>query len=233
MKQSEYSGGIYIIGDVHGDYRFLKNLIRMVSNKDKTSLIIHVGDFGCGMVANSSQILLNQEANDHNVVIYTIRGNHDDPRYFTEGQSYKSLKFIPDYTYEKINGYTFAFVGGATSIDRHSRRMGIDLFEGEELRPGPLRKADVLIAHTAPTYTAPIDSPYRLSQVIRAYCSNPKFHDQLHHDLTKERRLMDDIVQGIEPAHLYYGHFHTSASGHENGMRWRLLHINEWCKFLD
>lgn len=232
MKQFEYPGGIYIIGDVHGDYRFLKNLIRIISNEDKKSLIIHVGDFGCGMTDNSSQILLNCDARDHNVVIYTIRGNHDDPRYFAEGQSYDSLKFIPDYTYEKINGYTFAFIGGATSIDRHLRRIGIDLFEGEELRPGPLKKADVLISHTAPTYVAPINDDDTLRRIVRSYCSNPKFQDRLFHDLCKERRLMNDIVQGIQPDYMYYGHFHSSDTGEEvAGLKWRLLARHEWCKF--
>lgn len=232
IKQEKFSS-IFIIGDLHGDYRGLINLINIVP---EGSLIICVGDFGIGFPQTkdlSYYEILNNRLAYKNVMVYTIRGNHDNPSWFAGGINRKPIglshiKLIPDYTYKNINGEIFAFVGGAISIDRNRRVNGISYWEDEAvwLEPLNFQKADVLICHTAPSYLPPVDSDERLIKAIFNF--NGGYDQKLFDDLKEERKKMDEIVRGINPDNIYYGHFHFSTEVEEEDLYAKLLDINEW-----
>ena len=58
----------------------------------------------------------------NNWVVF-IRGNHDDPSYFSaERISYKRWRCVPDYSIIKVCGHNVLCIGGATSIDRYDRK---------------------------------------------------------------------------------------------------------------
>jgi hypothetical protein len=96
------------IGDVHGKMAAYLEIIQ------ECDASIQVGDFGAGFVP------LPQVAAQHRF----IRGNHDDPSVCKQ-----HANWIPD---GHAQGAMF-HVGGAFSIDRELRTLGVDWWDDEEL----------------------------------------------------------------------------------------------------
>ena len=85
---------ILCLGDLHGNFNFLKNQIQ--SKKITDCTIIQVGDFGIGFTykENDEQTLnsLNDFLKDVNVTMLAIRGNHDNPSFFNGDYDLSNLK---------------------------------------------------------------------------------------------------------------------------------------------
>ncbi len=223
---------IFIIGDPHGHYGAAHQVMSTVED----SLLICVGDFGAGFTRESVIDKLDEIFGERNNKFYTIHGNHDDPSYFIDSShDRENIKFLPDYTYKEINDKKFAFVGGAVSIDRHNRTAGVDWWENEVVKLNDkYEQSDILVSHTAPSYCDPIDSDANLWNVIFRFClyATPDEKQDMFNDLRDERKKMNEIVKGINPSNLYYGHMHFSAYRYIESVKLhaRLLDINEWVK---
>jgi metallophosphoesterase superfamily enzyme len=76
---------IYIVGDIHGKFETIFN--HLYYNELKDVVYIQVGDFGIGYNLKYEKeklrelnLLLEERYSE----LYVIRGNHDDPSFFTE-----------------------------------------------------------------------------------------------------------------------------------------------------
>jgi Icc-related predicted phosphoesterase len=120
------------------------------------------------------------------------------------------------------NGKLIQFIGGATSIDRTMRKEGISYWKDEILKyeKDKLRKVDILVTHTAPSWCF----PQTFNEMVYGWAREDA---DLLEDLTDERAVMDEIVKACQPSLHLYGHFHSSWNEEINGCKHRLLNINE------
>ena len=87
------------------------------------SVIIFSGSTGFGSKSfeHFDEIFksLNEILEKNNTHIIFIRGNSDDPSYFTEGKiNYSNIKAVDDYSLIKFNGFNCLCIGGGVSLDR-------------------------------------------------------------------------------------------------------------------
>jgi predicted phosphodiesterase len=134
---------ITLLGDIHGKYKHMHEVIRQ---KNKHEYIVALGDVGF-----SFETLDNVDPKKFVIV----GGNHEN---------YDKIINIPhylgDYGYMvDFNGIDFFYYRGAYSIDRQYRTIGIDWWENEQVRIEDfmnarelyrLKKPDLVITHDCP-----------------------------------------------------------------------------------
>jgi len=225
--KTEETNPVYIIGDIHGQFARLKNLVFQNNIKDCT--LICVGDFGIGFKrkygANVDDcIVLNTFFAKRNIVFMTIRGNHDDPIFFNDAEKRINLshvKLLPDYYSETINGEKFLFVGGAVSIDRRLRENNVSYWSNEAfvLDTNRVTACDVLITHSAPSWVGPYDKS--------AIASWTQKDASLWEECMQERQDHNALISLCKPRKSYHGHFHCNGMAHADGCLATILNIEE------
>jgi predicted phosphodiesterase len=228
---------IIFIGDIHGEFNKLSN--KLANTNIKNSTFIQVGDFGLGFKRKENEIdqltVLNKRLKDVNNEMFVIRGNHDDPTYFTSDRSYSNILFLEDYTLLNVEGKNILLVGGAISIDRSWRVLNnsywleeVFLYDNLKLE-NALRncdRVDVVVTHNAPAEFYPIgigalvyDFTDKDSKLIEDVKNERKDHSLLMYSL---------IEKGLKPKHWYYGHFHTSHFETFEDINYRTLNCSEF-----
>ena len=228
-------GRLYFLGDIHADFVWLSFAI--VQNKIKDSTIIQVGDFGLGFLKKEEEQLtnLNNACVLNNIMVYAIRGNHDDPSAFDSGNRFSNLKFLKDYTLLKIYGLNILLAGGSISIDRLHRKENISYWENEVFVYDESRlleslksinKVDIVVTHSAPTRVFPVD----LDSLVFEWMARDKtLHADILRDRSEHRKFMNHLIwRGLKPSFWYYGHFHRSRLQIHRGIVFKLLNINEF-----
>jgi len=222
---------MYILGDIHGDFSVIVNFCRKNESKDQINLI-QVGDFGAGFSDDflDDMVYLNDCLFKHNVTLYVIRGNHDDPKFFNGDYNWSNLKLLKDYTTLDIEGVRILLIGGAISIDRNYRTKDISWWDNENVimdieKIHELRDVDIVITHTAPNFVNPIN----LNSLVLFFA---KDDINLLHDLEYERNnlkiIYDALCKNNEIKHWFYGHFHDTNTEVYNNTTFNLLGINEF-----
>ena len=121
MNKFDY---IFFCGDIHGEYDVIPNFIR--DHKLYNVAVIVVGDFGIGFEVMKTEIkrlnYLNNRMKHTNSKLFAIRGNHDNPLYFTGEFDKSNVKLLPDYTILNLNDNNILCIGGAISVDRKQRK---------------------------------------------------------------------------------------------------------------
>lgn len=225
MVHLDSSKQIICVGDTHGNWNNLLHNIRSKNIID--AYVMSVGDLGIGFHPKTDVNTcktLSQEFCDRNIMFYGIRGNHDNPMYFT-GETrikFSNFELVEDYSVYEYDSKLIQLIGGAVSIDRTSRRTGVSIWENEgmQFERDKCKKVDVLITHTAPSYCF----PQTLNEMVYGWAREDAY---LIEDLTEERAVMDEIFKICSPTTHFYGHFHTSVSEKINKCTHTLLNINE------
>lgn len=215
---------IIMMGDTHS----ISILISTMAKADLSDcIVIHVGDIGIfdRYLKDIDTILegVNNTFRDKNITFYGIRGNHDDPAYFTEEyfNKFDHLKLVPDYTKINIQGEEFLFVGGAISVNRKDLVQNDDWWEDEVfvLKPELAVSCDVLITHTTHPYVGPVDK----SRITHFLDNDPSLWSQLQ----IERRNLHTLFKKVRPKKHYCGHFHVSEALDHMGCMCRILNVGE------
>jgi len=216
---------ILFLGDNHGSWNDLLFDIKWKNITDVN--IISVGDLGVGFNPYkdvSTYERLNEEFKQKHINFYGIRGNHDDPAYFTGEKRIKLSHFelLEDYSLYKHENKLIQFVGGAISIDRTGRAVGVSYWENERVvyNKEACSKVDVLVTHTAPSHCF----PQTFNEIVYGWAREDAY---LIEDLTDERAIMDEIFKLCSPSLHLYGHFHSSWTEVINECKHKLLDINE------
>lgn len=237
---------IIFLGDIHGEFKTLINLIKRYDITDST--IIQVGDFGVGFYSpvkdRDDMLSLNICLRQRNCTMYAIRGNHDDPKFFKGDTSFSNLLLVPDYTKISVDGINILLVGGALSLDRFDRIQMMkpkhkydkpktcywkdELFVLNETKLRKFTGIDVVVTHTTPTWCFPeypsVVNPFLEKQIEK----DPKIKEDLEFERTQMDRFFEILSEKNTITHHYYGHFHDTHTKEVNGCKHILLNINEF-----
>ena len=149
---------IYLIGDVHGDFRPIRNFSQrhIKLHKDAAAgdenILICLGDFGANFFFNHRDEKLKEKLGKYNFTYFVIRGNHEQRPSFCEAENpelwhrevyFDNVVYVENkypyikYAYDKpavynINGYQTLVLPGAYSVDKYVRlQNGWSWFEQE------------------------------------------------------------------------------------------------------
>ena len=238
---------IVICGDIHGEFIHLVYCLKI--NNISDTLIIVAGDCGFGFQPlcyyEDLYKELSPELSEQGNEIVFVRGNHDDPAYFTNNYFFKEfMKCVPDYTIITGNRHNILCVGGAVSIDRQMRLedMKQEKTKGknrtlywEDEPPLYIPEAierlseqnilvDTVVTHSAPDFCANVEKAN-----LKIWTEKD---ETLAHDVSLERLRMtsifDELIEDNHPlTHWFYGHFHASWYAHIEGVNFTMLNIME------
>jgi len=199
---------IYIVGDIHGKWDQL--FLKIKASGIRNFILVGVGDLGIGFLDADKQArqfdYVNSFFGGKGIDFIGIRGNHDDPSYYDGSIDYSNFKLLPDYTSLTLNDKEFLFVGGAVSIDRKIRKEGVSYWADEKFILGhsKIKRCDVLVTHSAPTWSGPFDK-----SGISGWCDRD---ETLWDECLQERKDHDVLIKLCGASRHYCGHFHTSSS---------------------
>lgn len=205
---------IMVLGDVHGETKWLVNMINKASRMG-VKKILQVGDFGIWTHEAEGHRFLdraNEELRKNGIKLYFVGGNHENWDHLNwheknGAKDWNGHTFIRSHILYtgRVNRWTwgekgsekvFQAVGGAYSIDRRRRVVGKTLWLDEEIPDRVVyglekadRKCDYLFTHDGPTCL-----PYANLK--------PDADSQIH------RQKMDRIGQATRPNLWFHGHYH-------------------------
>lgn len=222
-------------GDIHGKYDIIPNFIR--DNELDTCAVFQVGDFGIGFLQDHNEQkrlkYLNNRMKHSNSDLFTIRGNHDNPKYFYGNTILSNVRLMKDYDIININGWNILGIGGANSIDRVDRtgwwdKKTNDWWEDEVIDYNEdilttLTDIDIVITHSAPDFCEPLIKNNLYHWMTR--------DDKIETDISIERYLLTRIYEILSIKNnisdWYYGHFHYNFKTYRDNTSFTGLDINK------
>lgn len=203
---------VFICGDTHSNWDMLNKKTQEIfdRNPEKVDLIV-AGDFGYW--PNIEEASLSKiQLYDKRLRIFFCPGNHEnwwalkelEKDHFNEPiRVHTNIFYCPFGTTRNFNGRTFLFCGGADSIDKNSRMLGVDWFPEEIIRESdmemlPDKRVQVIISHTCPSSVY-----YALSK----YLPNPNLWSN-----DPSTKYLSIIFRQYQPKRWFFGHWHTYCS---------------------
>ena len=204
-----------VVGDLHGDWGSLNQLI----NKKQPNLVLQCGDFGHWPALEAlSKVrygekhwnLQGVKAQDAHVL--WCDGNHEDHWHLQENNvNYPGVTYMPRGSVRMLPDQRMVmFIGGAQSVDREQRVLGVDWFPEEVISyseadrimeyGGPV---DIVISHTCPVEFDIPGTYYK------------------HND--PSRKVLSMVLEMYKPDLWYFGHWHTNVRGKYRNTRWECL----------
>lgn len=228
------SNGIYVTGDIHGEFM---TLLWIITQKEKLSncSVIIAGDVGIGFYKYNYYVdtfrTMNKKLSNLNVHLYLVRGNHDNPDYFNNVQKelgdFSHIHFVRDYTVLHLENYNILCVGGAASVDKKFRIKDIDWWEFENVLPYETlisKNIDIVVTHCAPMFCPPKFE--RISWM----------DDELYEKAKKDRVILADLYfdllrNNCPVKYWFYGHYHNHyVSNLENNIKEFTDYSISFCK---
>tara|TARA_R110002167_G_scaffold206056_1_gene410097 strand:- start:89 stop:868 length:780 start_codon:yes stop_codon:yes gene_type:complete len=222
---------ILFIGDTHGVNLNIPHHIQKeykIPREDKKALI-HVGDFGVGFEGDDesewrSLDKLNTKLIENNIVMYVIRGNHDNPNWFDGKRVLSNIMFLRDHTLLEFRREMDYFKntkiycnGGAISIDRSNRTEGKSYWEKEEFQELTQEQLleiptdlDCIVTHNRPLGCHP--TVYNES-VLRWCLRDETLDEELKNEQLSLKNMFDSIRERNNSRNNivhYFGHYHWS-----------------------
>lgn len=214
---------LYLCGDIHGELKALVWTLTERYNISNAEVII-LGDFGIGFDKAFPDLYKSVEnkLEKHDIILNTLRGNHDDPAYFIKPVNYPRLNFLEDHKVYNICDKDIYIIGGAHSTDIEYR-----LEENEKrLKKHKLpcwwedecvveendlpAHVDIIASHTAPLNFDPVIT--RDNVPIEQYKK-----------IIRERKYLNKVLYEVRADFWFYGHFHKSYSGSYNSLLYKCL----------
>ena len=252
FDDSDNIKSVIICGDIHGEFRNIVNKITL-QYSISDSVIIIAGDCGFGFYKygyyENMYRRVEKRLKENNNRILFVRGNHDNPAYFTDDKSFvrEYMCTVPDYSVISVCNHNILCVGGGASIDRVFRQTTVTSsgnYDGDERFKPDLWWKDEL----------PVYSPNLLSDIYEGFIIDtvvshtaPSFCEKISKEgidslapedssileyVISERDVMDqiyeDLKENVQPInHWYYGHFHDSWRSNIMNTVFCMLDINE------
>lgn len=222
------------IGDIHGDFQKLQQMIKPYIN----TVFIVAGDCGFGFYNTKEEHItkmLKRNCNEflekRNLTILFIRGNHDFAPMFNKNLFSDRFKLIPDFTTVSIHGINILCIGGAVSVDRKFRTTDKDWWIDEETDYKrfvyPYEKFDIICAHTANRewiqhLLPPIPTWLKISF---------KEDKKLDRDCRIENTHCTLLLEEYNPKYWIHGHYHVSGRTTYKNTEIISLNCNELWEF--
>lgn len=231
---------VLVCGDIHGDWGRLNQLM----SQKRPDIVLQCGDFGWwpSMCVKRS-VIFGQRSWNHKGLkipegtkVYWCDGNHEDHWDLDAIRRSNGNLRVPLELYDNCwycpRGSTLVlpdsrlvlFLGGATSIDRDQRTLGVDWFPEEVMQPCDDRylesletDIDIIVSHTVPQEWVP---------------------DVLKGEKLKDptRKTLSYALDKWKPDLWYSGHWHKVATGKYSNTTWQSLdypgHGGMWWKWI-
>lgn len=232
MKYNYENLTLGFIGDIHGDFQKLQQLIKPFEN----TIFIIVGDCGFGFPDTKEdkiRKMINSNFNEflekRNLYLLFIRGNHDDPEMFKQNLFNERFRLISDYTIVSIDGVNILCVGGAVSVDRRFRKVNSSYWYDEEmLEPQFLDdKIDILCTHTVNNQFINHMLPVMPDWLRISFDVDKK----LKVDSDRENNICSRLWRYYNPKYWIHGHYHISGKINIPNTRIISLNCNELFEF--
>lgn len=242
---------LLFLGDIHGSFSIIYQYVKLYGIKD--AHIIQVGDFGVGFQTLEKEKRMLEMYNPilvkNNVHVWAIRGNHDYKLHFdSDPFGLSNIHLVKDYTVLELCDKRILCIGGAVSVDRnwrYTKEQKLGIFENQTLgreswwpdeafvldrdKLGEMRNIDIVVSHTAPHYCEP-DNTFGFGTFVEKIVRESG-DTELKTDLLVERQQVTDAFTILKMnnniTHSYYGHFHKSYEMNYDGIKHRLLNVNE------
>ena len=211
------------------------------------SVIVVAGDCGIGFNKEKFYIDLFSKYNEifskTNIVVLFVRGNHDDPSYFSEEKiNFSNIKTIPDYSIVATKDGMSLCIGGAISIDRTWRKQQEAIINkykksyykklywedeqcvyNKELMDEIINShlpINSIISHSSPKFALPKEKTNSINWF--------KIDANLNKDINDERKILTDIHKyleknGINIRFWCYGHFHINSTDYKSINKKKIL----------
>lgn len=194
--------------------------------KISNTSIFQVGDFGIGSNNPKKEMnrifRINDYLKERNIVMYVIRGNHDDPYYFKGEHLFSNLQFLPDYSVIELDNHKVLCVGGAISPDRKYRKIESGqlvkygscpnwweeerfILKEELLKSLKNIDIDIVITHSAPSYCKPNEFSENLKHYFK---KDPSLKKELITEREELTKLFQLLNKNNDIKYHFYGHFH-------------------------
>ncbi len=203
---------VIISGDIHGMYGYLNELI----HQESPDLLIVCGDFGYGFPNDKVDSIVAM----HTKVLF-CDGNHDNHWKLRELKNLavaSNVFYQPrGSTYRLPDGRNILFMGGANSIDKDSRTVGVSWWPEEvisqsDFRNLPEEDIDIFITHTCSNEIYDKFMQFKLGgRYTPRKDKDPSYH------------ALSSLWEMYQPSQWFFGHFHINVSGQYEGTRWQAL----------
>lgn len=210
---------VLLVGDTHGNVAWLERVVYPAAARHDADVIFQIGDFGWWPRISTNDAFRSM-ARRSPVPLWWIDGNHEDHaslgrdvidagRASSDGlvDLGGNLCFVPRGTRLDLDGVSVLACGGAHSIDRRTRTVGIDWFDEEHVTDAEVERcsgggsADVFIGHDAPAgWTIP-NLPSERGLPNLWHVELPACWDH--------RRQLGRIMEHVEPKLVVHGHYHS------------------------
>lgn len=203
---------LFACGDTHGNWEALneKTAALVARYPEAKIVLISVGDFGFWPEIEAYSL---DKINIYKgqLSIYFCPGNHENWWALKEREQKatsdiikvsKNIFYCSFGATKRFNGKTFLFCGGADSIDKNARTLGVDWFPEEIINERdmtylPDKKVHVIISHTSPNSVNYLLSKYLPNRMV--YNTDPS------------AKYLNFVYDKYIPSRWYFGHWHVSC----------------------
>lgn len=236
----ELNGIVRCVGDIHGKPHLIPK------DEDWADHLILMGDIGLGFKPNTDDEELNEiveegrtqevlerirdnavaaAGGNENVQIWLVRGNHDNPAYwslvtetaknvFQKANTKNNLHLLQD-EFVLINGKKWLTFGGGVSVDQAIRKDGYDYWHDEEIDTFDKFSAEEIegiLSHVGVMPPKVRATPNNFIQKIIE-----KSGLKLHAAIDREKTILESLYGKFKPKRWIYAHWHVEEIFSENG----------------
>ncbi len=204
---------ILIVGDVHNMFGNLNILL----NRKKPDILIACGDFGYWPGERGIKELYQIKVPKGCKVLW-CDGNHENHwalRDRKKDEIVPNVIYMPrGSTYTLPDGRVIMFMGGAHSIDKHLRVVGVDWFPEETITQRDMQNlpdivVDIFITHTCPAELVP--------KILKHHRFDGK-------DYEPSNQALSTLWDIYKPKLWFFGHWHKYLEGElYNKTKWYSL----------
>jgi Icc-related predicted phosphoesterase len=203
------SNKILVVGDLHGHWAMLNELIY----KEEPDIILQCGDFEF-----FPGVYDKKRIKSKNTAIYWCDGNHEHHWRLiklAKKNKFGPIKVGPNVFYMP-RGATLTlpdrkkvmFFGGANSIDKKARILGVSWFPEEVIsnknfKNLPDTNIDIMITHTCPSNF--------FAELNEKGVPDKMGWEEIHKD--PSRKALSILLDIYKPPLWFFGHFHTFVKG--------------------
>lgn len=213
-----------VMGDVHGATGWTMSAIERFAELGITH-ILQLGDFGVWPGASGEKFLrkVNGALERHGMLMVVTLGNHEDynrldaklepARYdssFSQLPGYAHILFAARGQHWNWDGVEYCSLGGANSIDRHTRAPHRSWWPQESITLGDVYRtveggrADIMLTHDCPE-GVPILS------ALEAHSDGAGWPPEALRYARDSRTMLRHAVDTVQPELLLHGHYHVYA----------------------
>lgn len=205
------SNMLYFTGDIHGGFASCVFYLTQMKGLKSCNTIV-CGDIGMGFYNlnyyKDTFKHINKKLDKCDVDLYFVRGNHDNPIYFTDDTpldiDFKHIHFVHDYDVLNIGNHNILCIGGATNTDNWHREMNKSRWEGDCVQQNDVtqfKNIDIVVSHCAPMFVSPEYECYKGMTI------------EDDENARRDRNILsnvyvDLIKSGNKLRFWFYGHYH-------------------------